>query len=577
MAYDLSITGESVGSIIKNFTKGVNVLPIFQREYVWNKDNAQKLADSILKGIPIGNMFFWTTEDNLHTIKYEGVEDGRLNREKHYIVDGGQRTVTLYGLSNGGEIGGVNFDDFYIDSRGNRKDFIDGSVSVYTLNEIKREDKENLKWYLPIKYYFWKPLNGSEMEEFRENKENYDRNRYEHRGFFVNEEFHELLEGMEELTAEDKIEIRNNLSTISTVLLERQVSVTRVEDGSLEEVLDLFERTNQEGIELSEVEVLNASLYDVNTGFYYSEELEKIAEEVYEDFGVTLVRGKKEPYKMLNNIVMYTLFGSYKKRYLYTLEKRFNSTILRGDWGDVKRAIYNATEEVGYYKNLDIKNMYKDLPLYIWSYFFYKNNNELQTNNQQKSMDTFLARITMTSFLDRTGQAESMMSLNKVIDKIVNDKDEEYYFDVDDIKSMYSSYPLVTDIIKDSYKNTNRNSVFNMKWFLIQEIRGNKDLLTGRKIEGFADKLEICHIFPENTDGELSNNVFNFVRQPKEVNDYMGHKHPRSWIDRANRESLDSLFIDDECIRLIKQDDLNGFIERRAYLYHTYVTEGIEG
>ncbi|PYD84200.1 hypothetical protein DNF23_55850, partial [Pseudomonas syringae pv. pisi] len=38
-------------------------LPMFQREFVWDKEQSAKLIDSILKGYPIGTFILWKTKD----------------------------------------------------------------------------------------------------------------------------------------------------------------------------------------------------------------------------------------------------------------------------------------------------------------------------------------------------------------------------------------------------------------------------------------------------------------------------------------------------------------------------------
>lgn len=38
------------------------VLPEFQREYVWNRDQAKQLLDSLMKEYPVGGLLFWKTD-----------------------------------------------------------------------------------------------------------------------------------------------------------------------------------------------------------------------------------------------------------------------------------------------------------------------------------------------------------------------------------------------------------------------------------------------------------------------------------------------------------------------------------
>ena len=38
------------------------VLPEFQREYVWTRDQGRQLMHSLLKGYPVGSLLFWKTD-----------------------------------------------------------------------------------------------------------------------------------------------------------------------------------------------------------------------------------------------------------------------------------------------------------------------------------------------------------------------------------------------------------------------------------------------------------------------------------------------------------------------------------
>nr|WP_256986724.1 DUF262 domain-containing protein [Pseudomonas aeruginosa] len=42
---------------------------MFQREFVWDKEQSAKLIDSILKGYPIGTFIFWKTKETLRSVK----------------------------------------------------------------------------------------------------------------------------------------------------------------------------------------------------------------------------------------------------------------------------------------------------------------------------------------------------------------------------------------------------------------------------------------------------------------------------------------------------------------------------
>jgi len=88
-----------INQVLDEISKLSIVLPEFQREYVWNRDQAKKLIGSLFKEYPVGSLLFWTTNtppalkqitnlpENLGLIKV--------------ILDGQQRLTTLYMLIKG--------------------------------------------------------------------------------------------------------------------------------------------------------------------------------------------------------------------------------------------------------------------------------------------------------------------------------------------------------------------------------------------------------------------------------------------------------------------------------------------
>lgn len=75
------------------------VLPEFQREYVWSKDQAKQLMVSLLKGYPVGSLLFWKT-DQPPELKNIPVLPEHLGTIQ-VILDGQQRLTCLYLLMTG--------------------------------------------------------------------------------------------------------------------------------------------------------------------------------------------------------------------------------------------------------------------------------------------------------------------------------------------------------------------------------------------------------------------------------------------------------------------------------------------
>jgi len=72
------------------------VLPEFNREYVWRKDQAKALMDSLLFRYPVGALLFWRTapSGDFKNIDHLPEQSGTIQA----ILDGQQRLTTLYML-----------------------------------------------------------------------------------------------------------------------------------------------------------------------------------------------------------------------------------------------------------------------------------------------------------------------------------------------------------------------------------------------------------------------------------------------------------------------------------------------
>jgi hypothetical protein len=83
-----------IGDLISSIRYQNLVLPQFQREYVWNYDQAKELIVSLYKDYPTGSLLFWTTANppELKNIDFPQNHLGAIN----VILDGQQRLTTLY-------------------------------------------------------------------------------------------------------------------------------------------------------------------------------------------------------------------------------------------------------------------------------------------------------------------------------------------------------------------------------------------------------------------------------------------------------------------------------------------------
>ena len=61
-----------IPELINDIKRGFIKIPQFQRDFIWSKEKAASLMDSILKGYPIGTMILWKTKETLRSIRNLG-------------------------------------------------------------------------------------------------------------------------------------------------------------------------------------------------------------------------------------------------------------------------------------------------------------------------------------------------------------------------------------------------------------------------------------------------------------------------------------------------------------------------
>ena len=87
-----------ISTILDQIDHGAIVLPVFQRGYVWNRDQVRGLMDSLYRGHPVGSLLTWVT--NTENVVHRG--DGPIQPGYvRLLLDGQQRITSLYGIIRG--------------------------------------------------------------------------------------------------------------------------------------------------------------------------------------------------------------------------------------------------------------------------------------------------------------------------------------------------------------------------------------------------------------------------------------------------------------------------------------------
>lgn len=119
-----------ISTILSQIDLGSYAMPVFQRGYVWNRDQVRKLMRSLYLGYPIGELLVWNTATQPEISKGDGpLTPGNVN----LILDGQQRITSLYGII-----------------RGKEPPFFEGNALAFTNLYFNVED-EVFEFYLPAK------------------------------------------------------------------------------------------------------------------------------------------------------------------------------------------------------------------------------------------------------------------------------------------------------------------------------------------------------------------------------------------------------------------------------------------
>ena len=89
-----------IQTVLSQIDLGSYALPVFQRGYVWNREQVRNLMTSLYKGYPIGGLLVWVTQTDTSIIRGE---HSQVPSTINLILDGQQRITTLYGIMNGKE------------------------------------------------------------------------------------------------------------------------------------------------------------------------------------------------------------------------------------------------------------------------------------------------------------------------------------------------------------------------------------------------------------------------------------------------------------------------------------------
>ena len=223
---------EYLREILEKIDTGKYAIPVFQRDYVWKKQQVLDLFDSVSKGYPIGAVILWEPMGNISNSK-DILTDEKKNAPQpaYYILDGRQRLTTFYGCLS---------------------------------NVVEKKDIFNLYYDLENDCFLYAK---NATETILRLSDIYDT--------FSMLRCMQAIMGMD-LAETKKEEYINRARRLNSLLQSYVISEIRMDNCSLEEASVAFARVNSKGTEISKVSMLQALTYKRTDSMLVAEVIDDI-------------------------------------------------------------------------------------------------------------------------------------------------------------------------------------------------------------------------------------------------------------------------------------------------------------
>jgi len=358
-------------------------LPMFQREFVWEKEQTAKLIDSILKGFPIGTFIFWKTREELRCYKEVGnhklpeTPDGDYVQ---YILDGQQRITSLYAIRKGIRItkDGVEVDY--------RDIFINLDYAATTDEQICVAAKQEGKRYVSVHRVLTCALTDMEDD-------------------FPDRPTRKLIEQYKgRLTGYD-------------------FPAITIKDYPIEIACEVFSRINTGGRALTVFEIMVAKTYDEKKNFDLVEQFEMLRDGTEEE-KQCLMAAKFET--IAEAIIMQCVSAiaqrAVRSRDILKLRREEFIT----SWQPMKAALFMAIDFVRSELRVPVSQLvpYQGILIPL-TYFFHKTQNRKPTIEQVRRLEQFFYWAGLTWRYSSAAETKISEDFNKM-DDIIADKPPVY-------------------------------------------------------------------------------------------------------------------------------------------------------
>lgn len=217
-----------IGQLIDSIQNQSLVLPEFQREHRWVRDQAKELMVSLIRSYPVGSLLFWKTD---HPPALRNIDKlPETLGAFQVILDGQQRLSTLYMLITG------EIPPFYRDVRSSRDprqlcfNLDTGEFQYYRASDMKG----NPLWWRVVDCFTRDDINVFRIARKMDSSED--------EAFELAQRYSERLNGLRSIR-------------------EMDLPVQEVpSDAAVNDAIDVFDRVNSQGTKLSDAELALAQV-----------------------------------------------------------------------------------------------------------------------------------------------------------------------------------------------------------------------------------------------------------------------------------------------------------------------------
>jgi len=217
-----------ISSVLDKIDELQLFVPAFQREYVWKRDDARSLIDSLIKEYPTGTMLTWETA-NPPELKGPQQYDERQGAVR-VLLDGQQRITTLYMLIRGDLPPYYKLAEIMNDTRGLYVNVETLELEYYSKIKMQRDPR-----WQNITDIFQRKIRAKDIVRALEERE-------------------------ESVTRERDDLIDDNMRSIENVIEREFPEQTIPIKASIREAIDIFYKVNASGVSLTDAELALAQI-----------------------------------------------------------------------------------------------------------------------------------------------------------------------------------------------------------------------------------------------------------------------------------------------------------------------------